>query len=152
MDKFGWIHFLGDQYKGGEHKRVKMQSQQNLIPISRYLSLTFPASQPNKKGKSRSRSLQKFSLFAPFFGSHPEYHHKKWPNPAFRQTYCGPSIHRRTIFISTSTMCHEYECRGFNLHDIICCEVMMHSSCSRQSYKAKIIPSKSALRYIQLYQ
>ena len=28
---------------------------------------------------------------APVFSSHPEYHKEKEPNPASRQTYCGPS-------------------------------------------------------------
>ena len=67
MDKFGWLHFLGDQYKGGVHKGVKMQSRQNLIPVSRYLSLTIPTSQPNKNRKSRSRSLSKLPLLTPYF-------------------------------------------------------------------------------------
>ena len=54
-----------------------MQSRQNLIPVSRYFSLTIPASQPNRKRKSHSRSLSKLPLPAPFLSSHPEYHHKK---------------------------------------------------------------------------
>ena len=44
-----------------------MQSRQNLIPMSRYLSLTIPASQPNKNRKSRSRSLSKLPHLVPFF-------------------------------------------------------------------------------------
>ena len=77
---------------GAVHKSVKMWSRQNLIPVSRYFSLTIPASQPNKNRKSRSRSLSKFPLPAPFFSSHLEYHHKKQPNPASRQSYCRPSL------------------------------------------------------------
>ena len=231
VDKFGRLHLLGDQYKGVVHKRVKMQSRQNLIPVSRYVSLkvgihqatsccntsrgqitpcvqvgrlvaatkcgdtsqrqiapcvlenfcenlcrcnricrrnkshrfsltlffatccsgkillrkqrfsqkfsgthgaicrcdvslhfvaatsrptcthgvicrhdvlqqlvaqciptfTIPTSQPNKNRKSRSRSLSKFPLLAPIFNSNPVYHHKRQPNPASCQTYCGPS-------------------------------------------------------------
>lgn len=38
------------------------------------------------------------------------------------------------------------ECRGSNLHNIICHEVKccIYTSCMQQSYKAKIVPSKSA--------
>ena len=59
------------------------------IPL---LFFTFPTSQAHKNRKSRSRSLSKFPLPAPVLSSHSAYHHKKQPNPASRQTYCGPSM------------------------------------------------------------
>ena len=78
-------------YKDAVHKRVKIWSQQKLISVSCYLSLMIPASLANKIMKSCSRLLSKFPPPASFFSSHPEYHHKKQPNPASCQTYYGPS-------------------------------------------------------------
>ena len=81
------IHFYQPELvKSCNLVKIKISYPATLVPLA------ILASRPLNNTKSRSSSQMKFPLPAPVFSSHPEYRHKSEPNPASRQTYCGPSL------------------------------------------------------------
>ena len=95
MDKTDRLHFLGDQ-QFLVHGRCTQRSQ-NVVTtkLNSRIPLLFPYDSriPTQlKQETPLPLIIKIPASSSFFSSHLEYHHQKQPNPAFRQTFCGPFL------------------------------------------------------------